>query len=129
MKQTAIWLFITGAANLVYAVTLALQSERIFTDVVPRGLFSLFVLIGAYWSYKETLLGYRLVSLLCVFVAGLIVSSPFVIAMGSKDFAPTEIGLLFITHGIGVVIIWLVWSRWWRPLCEKTLLQTAPLVR
>lgn len=129
MKRTAIWLFIAGIANLVYAVTLAVQTERIFTDVIPRGLFSLFVLGCAYWSYKETRLGYRLVSLLCLFVAGLLVSSPFVIAIGGKDFDPTEIALLFVTYGIGVVLVWFVWSRWWRPLCEKTLAQSAPPIR
>lgn len=129
MKRTAIWLSIAGVANLIYAVTLALQAERIFSDVIPRSLFSVFVLICAYWSYRETHLGYRLVSLLCLFVAGLLVVSPFVIAIDGRNFDPAEIALLFVTYGIGVVLIWLVWRRWWRPLCERTLAQSTPPAR
>ena len=125
MKRTAIWLFIAGAANLIYAATLIVKPEEIFTGVIPRAFFSLFVLICAYWSYKETRLGYRLVSILCLFVAGLLVVSPFLITMDGKGFAAPEITLLFVTYGIGVVLIWFVWSRWWRPLCGKTLARST----
>jgi hypothetical protein len=129
MKRAAIWLFIAGAANLVYAATLATKPEELLTGVIPRAVFSVFVLVCAYWSYKETRLGYQLVSFLCLFVAGLLVVSPFLIAMDDGDFRGPEILLLFATYGIGVVLVWFTWRRWWRPLCEKTLARQTPPAR
>jgi hypothetical protein len=119
MKRTAFWLLVAGLGNLVPAAIAALKPNATWVEVIPRTVFSLYLFASSYWSFRQTRTGYLLVSFLCLFISTLLLISPFVIVGGSRGYEPSEIALLFITHLIGVVLIWLTWYKWWRPLCEK----------